>query len=105
MFAYSAPLLMQGDWTAIVISLADALLGIFIGTLAVVGYFMSPIPLLFRIGYGLVAAMILMPSTAFAGANIVSIVGVVAGLAAIGYEIMRGRSPDRLSTEKPALPT
>jgi TRAP transporter 4TM/12TM fusion protein len=104
MFAYSAPLLMQGSWTSIVIALADALLGIFVGTLAVVGYFLSPIPLLFRFAYALVAAMILIPSAAFAGADIVSISGVVAGLAAIGYEILRGRSSHKLSAEKPALP-
>lgn len=105
MFAYSASLLMQGSWVSIIAALADALLGIFIGTLAVVGYFMSPIPYAFRIAYGVVAAMVLIPSTAFAGAHIVSIAGIIAALAAIAFEIMRGRVGGKLSQGKPALPS
>jgi TRAP-type uncharacterized transport system fused permease subunit len=102
MFAYSGALLMQGSWVSVIVALADALLGIFIGTLAVVGYFMRPISIAFRIAYAVLAAMVLMPSTAFAGANIVSIAGAVLTLAAIAYEIMRGRA-SKLSPGKPAL--
>jgi TRAP transporter 4TM/12TM fusion protein len=94
MFAYSAPLLMDGSWGAILSAFADALLGIFMGTLAVVGYFMVPISIPFRALYALLAAFILLPPAAF-GTNIVSIAATLVGLGAIGYEILRGRSATR----------
>jgi TRAP transporter 4TM/12TM fusion protein len=94
MFAYSAPLLMDGSWSAIVVALANALLGIFLGTLAVVGFFTVCIAPLLRVAYAVLAALVLLPSAAF-GTNIVSIAATVIGLSAIGYEIMRGRSAPR----------
>ena len=45
MFAYSPALVMRGgmdSWS--VLALGDALLGILLGTMAVVGYFTAPIP-------------------------------------------------------------
>lgn len=95
MFAYSAPLLMIGSWTGVLVAFADAMLGIFLGTLAVVGYFMAPIPAPFRVLYAILAALVLLPSAAFGGTNMVGIAATAIGLAAIGYEIMRGRSTSR----------
>jgi TRAP transporter 4TM/12TM fusion protein len=95
MFAYSAPLLMIGSWTAVLASFADAMLGIFLGTLAVVGYFMAPIAVPFRILYAVLAALVLLPAAAFGGTNMVGIVAAAIGLAAIGYEYMRGRTGTR----------
>jgi TRAP transporter 4TM/12TM fusion protein len=100
MFAYSAPLLMIGSWTAIVVALADAVLGIFLGTLAVVGYFMAPISLGFRTIYAVLAALVLLPPAAFGGSSMVGIAATVVALAAIVYEIMRGRS-----ARQPAIPS
>jgi TRAP transporter 4TM/12TM fusion protein len=91
MFAYSAPLLMDGSWPAILIALADAMLGIFMGTLAVVGYFTRRIPVPFRVLYAVLAALVLLPPTAFGGITMVGIVATVAALGAIGYEVARGR--------------
>ena len=76
-------------------ALADALLGIFLGTLAVVGFFVVPISPLFRIVYAVLAALVLLPTAAFNGNNTVSIIAAVIGLCAIGYEIMRGRTASR----------
>lgn len=99
MFAYSAPLLMMGSWAAIAVAFADAVLGVFMGTLAVVGYFMAPISIPFRIGYAALAALVLLPPAAFDGSSTVSIAATIAALAAIGYEIMRGRR----SAPRPAV--
>jgi TRAP transporter 4TM/12TM fusion protein len=95
MFAYSAPLLMDGSWPAILAALADALLGIFMGTLAVVGYFARRIPVPLRVLYAALAALVLLPAPAFGGSNSVGIVAAVAALACIGYEIVRGRTATR----------
>jgi len=101
MFAYSAPLLMMGSWTAILVSFADAVLGIFMGTLAVVGYFMAPISYPFRVLYAVLAALVLLPPAAFGGTNTVGIAATIVALAAIGYEIVRGRR----AAPRPAMPS
>ncbi len=44
MFAYSPALIMRGGIDSVALALGDALLGIFLGTMAVVGYFTAPIP-------------------------------------------------------------
>jgi TRAP transporter 4TM/12TM fusion protein len=95
MFAYSAPLLLDGSWTAILAALADALLGIFMGTLAVVGYFMRRISVPLRVLYAALAALVLVPASAFGDADLVGIAAAAAALAAIGYEVVRGRMASR----------
>lgn len=95
MFAYSAPLLMDGSWPAVLGAFADAMLGIFIGTLAVVGYFMLRISVPFRVLYAVLAALVLLPPAAFGGTKMMSIAATIAALAAIGYEIVRGRTAAR----------
>jgi TRAP transporter 4TM/12TM fusion protein len=101
MFAYSAPLLMAGSWTAVLVAFADAMLGIFLGTLAVVGYFMAPISLVFRTIYAMLAALVLLPPAAFGGSDKVGIAATVIALAAIGYEVVRGRR----AASRQAMPT
>jgi TRAP transporter 4TM/12TM fusion protein len=92
MFAYSPALIMRGGVDSVVLALGDALLGIFLGTMAVVGYFTAPIPAAYRVAYMLIAVMVLVPSNAFAGGGYVAIAGVVLALAAIAREVMRGRA-------------
>ena len=92
MFAYSPALIMRGGIDSVALALGDALLGIFLGTMAVVGYFTAPIPAPYRLGYMIIAVMVLVPSNAFAGGSYVAIVGVVLALAAIAREVMRGRA-------------
>ena len=92
MFAYSPALIMRGGIDSVALALGDALLGIFLGTMAVVGYFTAPIPAAYRLGYMIIAVMVLVPSNAFAGGSYVAIVGVVLAFAAIAREVMRGRA-------------
>jgi TRAP transporter 4TM/12TM fusion protein len=97
MFAYSAPLLMDGTWPAILAALADAMLGIFMGTLAVVGYFKLRISVPFRVLYAVLAALVLLPPHAFGGTMMVGIVATIAALASIGYEVARCRWASRVA--------
>jgi TRAP transporter 4TM/12TM fusion protein len=92
MFAYSPALIMRGSVPSIVLALGDALLGIFLGTMAVVGYMTAPIPFVWRVAYMIIAVMVLIPDNAFPGGNYVAIAGVMLAFAAIAYEVMRGRS-------------
>lgn len=98
MFAYSPALLMDGSWLAVLAALADALLGIFMGTLAVVGYFKRRISVPLRVLCAVLAAAVLLPAPAFGGTRLVGVAAAVAALAFIGYEIVRGGMANRAAT-------
>jgi TRAP transporter 4TM/12TM fusion protein len=95
LFAYSPQLVMRGDAVSIALSLAVSLLGIFMGTVAVVGFLQARVPIAFRALYGLVAAMLLTQPAMFAGAVWVNIAGVLCAALAIAYELTRGRAQSR----------
>jgi len=92
MFAYSPALIMRGGIDSVLLALGDALLGILLGTMAVVGHFMAPIPAAYRAAYMVIAVMVLIPSNAFAGGSYVAVAGVVLALMAIAREVLRGRA-------------
>jgi TRAP transporter 4TM/12TM fusion protein len=92
LFAYTPALVMKGDPLSILLSLSVTLLGILMGTMAVVGFFTATIPTLYRIGYGAIALMLLAQPAMFDGAVWLNVAGVVAAAGAIGREILRGRS-------------
>lgn len=97
MFAYSPQLVMRGDPLSIVMAVAITLLGIFIGTVAVVGYLTVAVPPLYRIAYGVVALMLLVQPTMFESAVWINALGLAAAAAAIAREILRGRSQPNLA--------
>ena len=97
MFAYSPALIMQGDVGSILLRLALALFGIFIGTIAVVGYMQAKVPLVFRLAYGLTALLLLVQPLMFQNAIWLNAAGVVLGIAAIVREILRGRRAPKLA--------
>jgi TRAP-type uncharacterized transport system fused permease subunit len=92
MFAYTPALVMNADTPSILIALALALLGIFMGTVAVVGYVVAAVPWTYRIPYGLIALMLLAQPAMFPGAVWLNVVGTALAVAAIAREIYRGRA-------------
>jgi TRAP-type uncharacterized transport system fused permease subunit len=97
LFAYSPTLVMRGDPLSILVSLVLVLLGILLGTMAVVGFFTTFIPAPYRVGYGLIALMLLAQPAMFDGAVWLNVAGVVLAAAAIGREILRGRAQPKLA--------
>src|SRR5258707_36517 len=85
MFAYSPELIMQGSVFAIVARLALCILGIFMGTIAVVGYFQAKGPWGFRVAHAGIALMQPPP-------------GPRSGL---GFPIPRRSSPIRCRRRRP----
>ncbi len=77
MFAYSPELVMNGAPLDIILRLAVTLLGIFMGTLAVIGYFQTTVPVPNRIAYAFIALLLLVQSTMFDGAVWANVIGVV----------------------------
>jgi TRAP transporter 4TM/12TM fusion protein len=91
MFVYTPALIMNDSPLLVVLHLALSLLGIFMGTVAVVGYCTGPVSWPFRIVYALIGLALLAQPRMFDGAWYVIGVGAVAGVAAIAWEWMRGR--------------
>ena len=92
LFAYSPFLIMRGDPLAIVLTLAVVLLGLFIGTIAVVGYFQARVPVAYRVAYGVIAVMLLVQPAMHPWAIWINAAGVIAACAGITREVMRGRA-------------
>jgi TRAP-type uncharacterized transport system fused permease subunit len=92
LFAYTPALVMNGDPISILFSLSIVLLGILMGTIAVVGFFMAHVPPLYRIAYGLIALTLLVQPAMFQGAIWLNVVGVAATALAIAREVLRGRA-------------
>ncbi|MCZ7643436.1 MAG: TRAP transporter fused permease subunit [Pseudorhodoplanes sp.] len=90
LFVFSPALLMQGSALEIIIAFANALLGIFMGTIAVVGYLKAPIAVPWRIAYGVIAALVLWPGEASPAGIPFGLLGIALAVVAIAYEILRG---------------
>jgi len=92
LYAYSPELIMQGTPAAIVLRLTLSLLGIFMGTMTAVGYFQARISPAFRVGYAGIALLLLVQPHMFAAAIWLNGIGFVLAVAAIAWEVMRGRA-------------
>jgi TRAP-type uncharacterized transport system fused permease subunit len=92
MFAYTPALVMNDSPLMILLHLALALLGIFVGTVAVVGHCFATVTAPFRIGYAAIALMLLVQPKMFSGAIWVIGIGLVGGVAVLVRETMRGRA-------------
>ena len=95
MFAYSPALIMQGSWSEVAFAFTDAMIGIFLGTIAVIGHFKAPIAPPMRIAYAVVTAMVLVPTNAITGGFWVGMAGLLLAFGAIAYESMRSDTPPR----------
>jgi len=91
LFAVSPSLLMQGDPLTIAWAVLTAALGIWMGTIGVVGYYSGPIAVVSRILFVAAGVLLLIPSDAFKGAIFTDIAGLVLGAVLLGRELLRGR--------------
>jgi TRAP-type uncharacterized transport system fused permease subunit len=102
MFVYSPLLIMRGEPLAILLAVALAILGILMGTMAVVGFFAARIPVPYRVAYAAVALMLLAQPAMFDGAQYLNLAGVVLAAAAIAREVLRGRTPKLAESTQPS---
>jgi TRAP transporter 4TM/12TM fusion protein len=89
LFALSPTLLMDGTVFDIVASTVTALLGVLLGTAAVVGHLRDPLPIGRRVVYLAVGVVLLVPTDMFAGAGWMNLVAFVIGGAIVAYEFGR----------------
>ena len=95
MFVYTPALIMNDSPLMVVLHVLLSLLGIFIGTAAVVGYCFGRVSWPFRIAYALIGLSLLVQPRMFDGAWYVIGVGAVLGIAAIVREwvLAKARRP------------
>jgi len=93
LFALSPSLLMQGHPLVIAWAVLTAGIGIWLGTIGVVGYFYAPVTGLRRALFIVAGLLALIPSDMFAGAYVTDIAGIALGAALIARELaQRGKA-------------
>jgi TRAP transporter 4TM/12TM fusion protein len=101
LFVLEPSLLMDGPIWLIVWNLVRNLLGIMVGTAAIVGYFLFPMSLVSRILYGGAALAILLPPDAFPGAGLLDWIGLAAAGVLVAFDYLRSRSQPKAGAIKP----
>lgn len=92
LFALSPSLLLEGSPGVVILSAVTALLGVMMGSVAVVGFLFSPIGGALRLVYMLVGLALLTPADAFAGAVELNFGAIAAAVALIVFDWRRGRA-------------
>jgi TRAP-type uncharacterized transport system fused permease subunit len=101
LFVLSPSLLMQGSPLVIGWAVITASIGIWLGTIGVVGHFYAPIPALTRGLFILAGVLTLIPADMFPGAIWTDLVGLALGGALAAREIAAARrSPQGTSTPR-----
>ena len=77
LFVLTPSLLMDGSWTEIVLNLARVSFGIWLGTIAAVGFGLSRLTLAGRTIYAVIALAVVLPPEAFKSAIVINAAGIV----------------------------
>ncbi|HEX5092037.1 MAG TPA: TRAP transporter fused permease subunit [Burkholderiales bacterium] len=91
LFVLSPQLLLQGAPWAVALAAATAMAGVWLGAIAITGYFLRSLAMPWRVAFGASGLLALIPAGAFPGAVLTDVAGMLAGLALIGHEIMAAR--------------
>ncbi len=86
LFVYSPSLLMIGSPASIIVNSITAMFGVWLISIAAVGYFMRALGPLARVLFALVGLAALIPADAVPHGVLLDIVGVVAGIALVANE-------------------
>lgn len=92
LFVLEPALLMDAPWPMIVWHLARNLLGILMGTAAIVGFGFIPLSIPMRLGFGVAALAILMPPNAFPGAATLDWIGLTVSITVLVLNYLRSRT-------------
>ncbi|MDB5597104.1 MAG: transporter, fusion protein [Hyphomicrobiales bacterium] len=91
LFALSPALLLKGSPEIVILSAATAILGVMMGSVAIVGFLFAPIAAWLRLVYMAVGLALLIPADAFPGAMPLNLVAIVAALALIFFDRTRAK--------------
>jgi len=91
LFVFSPELIMQGAPAAIVLAAITAAVGVWLVSVAIIGYFSRPLNVLFRLLFALAGLGLLVPASAFDGAHVTDIAGLILGIVLVGREFLFAR--------------
>jgi TRAP transporter 4TM/12TM fusion protein len=101
LFVLTPSLLMDGSWTEIVLNFSRVTFGIWLGTIAAVGFSFARLNPMGRAIYGVISLAVVLPPEAFTGAIWVNAAGVTAAIALLAIDWTRGK---KSTAELPATP-
>jgi TRAP-type uncharacterized transport system fused permease subunit len=94
-------LLMDGSWTEIVLNFSRVTFGIWLGTIAAVGFSFTRLSPIGRPIYAAISLAVVLPPEAFAGAIWINAAGISAAIVVLAVDRMRGKKG---AAELPATP-
>jgi len=97
LFVLSPSLVMQGDVWRIVLNTGSAAIGVYIASVAVIGFFTRPLTVPLRILLGIGGLAAVFPDTAIGAGGLVDMAGIVLGLGLLGREYLLTRRADASS--------
>jgi TRAP transporter 4TM/12TM fusion protein len=89
LFVLTPSLMMDGTWIEIVLNFSRVLFGIWLGTMAAVGFALAPLGRVGRLPYAAVSLAVVLPPEAFSGAVWINAAGVAAAVALLVYDWLR----------------
>ena len=93
LFVLTPSLLMDGPAHLIVWNFARILFGLYVGTAAILGFALAPLSIPWRVLYGIVGALIVLPPDPFGMTGYtINFVGVTAGIALLVVEHLRRKA-------------
>ncbi len=92
LFVLSPALLLQGSFLQVAQATVTALIGVWLASLGIGGYFRRSLGPTMRIGFVAAGIALLVPGHGFEGALALELAGAVLGFALIGREWLRGRA-------------
>lgn len=95
LFVLTPSLLMDGSWTEIVLNFSRVTFGIWLGTIAAVGFAFARLNATGRAIYALVSLAVVLPPETFTGAIWINAVGVTAAATVLAIDWTRQREPRR----------
>jgi TRAP-type uncharacterized transport system fused permease subunit len=92
LFVFSPTLLLIGEPASVALAVLTAAIGIWLGSIAITGYFMRPMGGGLRLLFGASGLAALVPAGAFPGAVITDAIGASVGALLIAREVWLARS-------------
>jgi TRAP transporter 4TM/12TM fusion protein len=102
LFVLEPALLMSGSWYWIAWQFCRNMLGIFVGTSAIVGYAFAPMSMTLRLCFGVAALAVLIPANAFAGAELLDWLGLASCVGLLGASYMQRRPASSMRATRAA---
>jgi len=100
LFVLTPSLLMDGSWTEIVLNFSRVTFGIWLGTMAAVGFSFTRTNPIGRAIYAVIALAVVLPPGAFAGAIWINAAGITAAVVVLTLDWLRGRKSTPLIPAK-----